>query len=105
MYAISYKETSANCFKFTYKVDDLKRWLARGRNYGDSGPLLIEWNNGVATYKSFGAIENPSKNLYTINMEWCDSFDGVFNPEHLLEPKEFKMPSNESYRYDILLFK
>ena len=102
MQAIGFKETSNRYFKFEYELSDLKVWLARGRNYGDSGPILLEWNNGIAKYKSFGTIEDPIKDLMLIDVEWCESFDGKFKPECYLKSYTTKETCSVSFRYDIV---
>lgn len=67
-----------NIFTFSYSQEDYDRWNNRGKEFGDSGPLLlsIDYDNEHLTYLSYGTIENPVKTRFTMTIVHNELFDG-----------------------------
>lgn len=88
MKPIKYTTVDTNT-TFHYKYHDIKKFLKRGFEYGDCGWILVRQKGTVLTYKGFGTIENPNRNLITINIKHIDLFDGKLKtPEEIIHPKE-----------------
>jgi hypothetical protein len=61
---------------FHYKTSELRRFVSQGLQDGNVGTILIKRNGNMLTYKGFGTIENPIRNM--INITFCHHplFDG-----------------------------
>lgn len=77
MYPIAYRK-EGTAYTFVYSKEDKTRWELRGKNYGDSGPVLhsIDTDTKMMTYKSYGTIDNPTKHKNTITFNHLEAWDG-----------------------------
>lgn len=77
--------------KYYYDLSELKEWLKRGREDGDVGMIITKFDGKFMTYRGFGTIEHPVKDLCTITQVYLPEFDDI-KPE----------PSSHSYKFQIL---
>lgn len=91
---------------FHYKYKELKEFIAWGKEHGDNGWILVSRDNKsqMATYKGFGTIENPIKEMITISVVHHELFDGKWESnEEIIHPISSK-DNLHSYRYTVLDF-
>jgi len=76
---------------FHYPINELRAFVKRGMEHGDTGPILIKRQSNVLTYKGYGTIENPRKSLITVSFVHSPLFSGEMIPdwERLVPPKPF----------------
>ncbi len=84
---------------FRYKYSKLKEFIKRGREFGDSGWILISRKDKHFTYICFGTIENPSKEVRYITVVNNELFDGVIkSDDDLCKEKPSMFDNTESYK-------
>lgn len=88
MKPIKYTGTKDNV-TFHYKYSDLKKFLTFGKKEGNVGWVLISFKEGLLTYRGFGTIEHPCKDLITISLMHNPVFDGEFSIDKIMNPRPF----------------
>lgn len=83
-----------NVATFEYWDKDYNLWKDIGEKKGTSGPLLktIDYNNKAFTYESFGVIESPNKERFTLTIIHDELLDG-----YLLPPEEYTKNINRTF--------
>ena len=91
---------------FHYNFPDLLNFVRQGKKDGNVGMLLIKRKKNTLTYKGFGTIENPFRNITTLTMQHYPPFDGeMLTDEERLLPQKSILNSNKNLRFTILKFK
>jgi hypothetical protein len=79
---------------FNYKVRDLRNFIKIGRATGDVGMIVVKrTKSGMVTYKGFGTIEHPSKDIMSIRLQFDEKFD---------TPQRPPIVPTMSYRYHVI---
>lgn len=82
-----YKYTKTkNSIILHYKFSDLRKFIERGKLYGDNGWIIISKIGNLIKYKGFGTIEHPLKEIMTISIEHCEAYDGEFDEDKIINP-------------------
>lgn len=74
---IKARQIDRTTYQYCYKYEDLKRWYDRGKDYGDSGAILVKSIGPYDTYLCFGTIENPSTTITILTMTINPLFDNL----------------------------
>jgi hypothetical protein len=63
-----------NIIKYHYSFTQLREFITEGRESGAVGMLLIKRNGRILTYKGYGTIDKPRRNITTIAMYSDNTF-------------------------------
>lgn len=62
--------------RYHYKYSDLKQFLTFGKQNGSNGFILTRIKGDYLTYRGFGTIESPCRELRTIHVSHDYNMDG-----------------------------
>ena len=81
---------------FHYQFSELRKFVKRGLEYGDVGPILVKRAGNMLTYKGFGTIEHPNKEMQTLSIKHFEPFDGKMptDEERIMVRKENQFYEN-----------
>ncbi len=83
---------------FHYNSSELMKFCRYGFKNGDVGMILIKRSGYLLTYKGFGTIENPSRDILTMSIMHSPGFSGEMpaDEERLIKPESFFTKDNTS---------
>lgn len=84
---------------FHYRSSEIINFVRDGFKYGNTGMLLVRRENNILTYKGFGTIEHPRKDISSISIVHNPYFSGDMptDEERLIPPKSFFNSENTKF--------
>ena len=74
---------------FHYKTSDLMSFVRCGFRDGNVGMILTKRKGTMFTYRGFGTIESPSRDIFTMTISHCNLYDGnIPTDEQFLMPPD-----------------
>lgn len=81
-----FREKDGN-YKFFYPVADIRKFILQGRSEGNNGWIIVSKIDNIITYRGYGTIEHPSKELKYIHVVHNPHWDGEFNVDRIMYPE------------------
>jgi len=80
---------------FYYKFSALREFYKRGIEFGDVGMLIVKrTTDNMITYKGFGTIEHPFKEMMSMTMKFNEFFD--------ISPNRNRITTMKDYHYELI---
>ena len=102
MRAIGYTEENG---VFTYQYDklEMEKFIRHGQEFGNNGWFIVSYDSNTKRklFNGFGTIENPIREMISINLTHFEPFDGTFNPRFPDEPPREVIPKG-TYKFILL---
>lgn len=96
--------TKGDIVIYHYHYKELKEFITLGKKEGNVGWILTKRVGMIFTYRGFGTINRPLKDLITISFTHNNKLDGEFISDDLIINPIIKSKNLCSYKYKILKF-